>query len=198
MKIAYVKSLLVALLFTLAACGGKDFVRPSPSAFQLGNTTYSQVIEQMGEPEGTGEVYKNGAQIKTISYVYASMGGAPSEEGAIPGRAQIYMFHEGTLVGREFISSFKSDSSNFEDAKVADLKEGETSRAEVIKLFGEPTGAYVYPMVSEAVGEAIGYAYQTVKGGTFTGLKSFIKVLRISFDKDGIVSDLEFTTSGTH
>ena len=35
---------LVALLFLLAGCAGKDFIRPTSDTFQLGRTSYSQVV----------------------------------------------------------------------------------------------------------------------------------------------------------
>jgi hypothetical protein len=50
-------------------------------------------------------------------------------------------------------------------------------------------------MIKETSGEAIGYTYQAVRGGLFSGIKSFIKVLRISFDDKGLVSDIEYTSS---
>ena len=151
----------------------------------------------MGEPQRTGVVEKNGKEIKTIGFVYASVGGEPSESGVTPARVQAYFFHENVLVGKEFISSFKSDSSNFDATKTTVIKKGETTRSEVKQIFGQPTATLIPPMVKASFGEAIGYAYTTVRGGPFTGFKTFTKVLRVSFDENGIVSDVELMTSGT-
>lgn len=197
MNTVFTKYFSMALLLALAGCAGKDFVRPSSDTFQLGQTTYSQVVQQMGEPQRTGVVEKNGKEIKTISFAYASVGGEPSESGVTPARVQAYFFHENILVGKEFISSYKSDSSNFDEAKTTVIKKGETTRSEVTKILGQPTAAYIPPMVETSSGEAIGYAYTTVRGGPFTGFKTFTKILRISFDENGIVNDVELMTSGT-
>ena len=197
MNAVLTKYFLIALFFALAGCAGKDFVRPSSETFQLGQTTYSQVVQQMGQPQRTGVVEKNGKEIQTIGFVYASVGGEPSEPGVTPARVQAYFFHENILVGQEFISSFKSDSSNFDDTKVSVIKKGKTTRSEVIQIFGHPTATYIEPVVKASYGEAIGYAYTTVRGGPFTGFKTFTKILRISFDENSVVSDFELMTSGT-
>ena len=187
---------MVSFLFVLAGCAGRDFVRPSSGAFKLGQTTYSQIIQQMGEPEKVGDVLKNGKNMKTITYVYAATAGEPLEEGVIPARALGYYFHNDTLVGQSFISSFKSDNTNFDDTKIGGISKGKTTRSEVIQLLGRPSAAYITPMVKEASGEAIGYGYQTTRGSAFSGFKFFNKVLRISFDARGLVSDIEYSSSG--
>ncbi len=186
---------LVSLLSILAGCGGKDFVRPNPEEFKLGQTTYAQVIQRMGEPRRAGDALKNGKTVKAVTYVYASKGGEPLEADVIPARALTYYFYDNTLVGQEFISSFKSDNSNFDAKLVESIKKGQTTRAEVIGLLGEPTATFVPPMVKETSGEAIGYTYQAIRGGLFSGLKSSVKVLRISFDDKGLVSDIEYTSA---
>ena len=197
MNAALAKYLSITLLLALTSCAGKDFVRPSTDTFQLGKTTYSQVVQQMGEPRNTGVVEKNGKQIKSISYVYATVGGEALESGVTPARVQAYFFHKNILVGQEFISSFKSDSSNFDETKTNLIKKGKTTRSEVITIFGKPTATFIAPVVKESFDEAIGYAYTAVRGGPFSGMKAFTKILRISFDENNIVTDIEFISSGT-
>ena len=187
---------LISFLFALGGCAGKDFVRPGTDAFRLSQTTYSQVVQQMGEPSKIGEVLRNGKQVKSISYAYASTGGEPLEEGVIAARALAYFFYADTLVGQEFISSFKSDNSNFDEKKIDAIKKGQTTRSEAIQLMGKPSASYVPPMVKETAGEAIGYAYVTTRGGVFSGFKIFSKILRISFDDRNLVSDGDYTSSG--
>lgn len=188
---------LLVLLFVLAGCAGKDFVRPSSDTFQLGRTSYSQVLQQMGEPSKGGDSLKNDKPVKSITYVYASTGAEPLEEGVIPGRGLTYYFYNDTLVGQEFLSSFKSDNSNFDHTKVESIRKGQTTRAEVIQMLGKPTASFIAPMVKATSGEAIGYTYQTTRGGVFSGFKFFFKILRISFDDKDLASDVEYTSSGT-
>lgn len=188
---------LTAVMFLLlTGCAGKDFVRPSSDTFKLGQTTYSQVIQKMGEPSKTGEVLKNEKNVKTATYSYASTGGEPLEVGVIPARVLLYYFHNGILVGQEFLSSFKSDSSNFDESKIPSISKGKTTREEVAQLLGSPTATFVYPMANQTSGEAIGYLYHTTRGGAFGGLKFFSKSLRITFDDKDIVSEVEYSASG--
>jgi hypothetical protein len=185
---------LISILFVLAGCAGRDFIRPSSDAFKLGKTTYSEIVQQMGEPSKVGNVLKNGKQMKSISYLYANTGGEPLEEGVIPARALMYFFHNDGLVGQGFIASFKSDNSNFDDTKIDRIIKGKTTRAEVIQLLGRPSASYIPPMVKETSGEAIGYAYQTTRGSAFSEYKFFSKVLKISFDDRNIVSDIDYAS----
>ena len=186
---------LSSLLFALMACAGRDFVRPGPEDFKLGQTTYAQLVQRLGEPRRASDILKNGKNVKAVTYAYASKGGEPLEADVIPARAMSYFFYNDVLVGQEFISSFKSDNSNFDEKQVESIKKGQTCRAEVIKLMGEPTATFIQPMVKETSGEAIGYTYQATRGGLFSGLKSSVKVLRISFDEKGVVSDVEYSSS---
>ena len=187
----------VSAFSLLAGCAGKDFTRPNSETFKLGETTSSQVIQQMGEPRKTGEALKNGKNVRTTTYVYAATGGEPLEEGVIPARAMSFYFYNETLVGQEFLSSFKSDNSNFDDSKISGIIKGKTTRAEVIQLLGKPTATFILPMVKETAGEAIGYTYQTTRGGAFSGFKFYNKVLRITFDSGDKVLDIDYASSGS-
>ncbi|MCL2591640.1 MAG: hypothetical protein FWD67_12430 [Betaproteobacteria bacterium] len=189
-------SLVAVMVSLLAGCAGKDFVRPSSDTFRLGQTTYAQVLQQMGEPRKSGEVLKNDKNVKTATYVYASTGGEPLEEGVIPARALSYYFYNDILVGQEFLSSFKSDSSNFDESKISAISKEKTTRGEVIQLLGKPTATFVYPMIKQTSGDALGYTYNTTRGGAFSGFKFFTKSLRITFDDKDLVSEIDYASSG--
>lgn len=186
----------VIIVSLLAGCAGKDFVRPSSETFKLGQTSYTQVVQQMGEPRKIGDVLKNEKNVKTATYVYAATGGEPLEEGVIPARALSYYFNNDLLVGQEFLSSFKSDNSNFDESKISAISKGKTTREEVIQLLGKPTATFVYPMIKQTSGEALGYTYNTTRGGAFSGFKFFTKALRIAFDEKGVVADIDYSSSG--
>ncbi len=51
-------------------------------------------------------------------------------------------------------------------------------------------------MKKQTSGEAIGYTYHTTRGGVFSGLKFFTKLLGIAFDDKDIVSEIDYTTTG--
>lgn len=200
-------SRLNRLLMTLCAaavmvgCAGKDFVRADNSALRLGRSTYSEVVSLMGEPQRTGQVIKNAQPLRSIVYVYAVSGGEPFEEGVIPARAQTFWFHRDVLVGQEFISSFKQDATYFNTEKVGEVTQGQSTRDDVVKLFGQPSGRFVAPVVEGGHGPSYGYRYQTTRGGVFSGVFNSFKFHNRSvvfrFNREGVVDliDLEVTDS---
>ncbi len=197
----------LCLLMTLAAaavmagCAGKDFLRADNGALRVGSSTYSEVVELMGEPQRTGQVIKNAQPLRSIVYVYAVSGGEPYEDGVIPARAQTFWFHHGVLVGQEFISSFKSDATYFNTEKVGEVTQGKSTRADVEGLFGPPTGSFVAPVVEGGHGLSYGYRYQTTRGGVFSGVFNSFKFHNRSvvfrFNREGVVDliDLEVSDS---
>ena len=193
-----IATLFLALaIAVLTGCAGRDFVRTDSADLKLGQSTYPQVIAKLGAPRSTGELLKNGETIKTITYAYASKGGEPLQAGVTPARAMAYYFHRDVLVGQEFLSSFKSDSSDFDETRIAGIEKAKATRAEVIKVLGGPTAFFIRPMVKDTTGEAIGYTYAATSGGVFSGLKFYRKTLRITFDGSDRVLDIDYSTSGT-
>ena len=184
-------SVMTGLVIGLAGCAGTNFSRPGPELLKNGETTYAQVVAKMGRPYQEGTVVKNEQTVKTVSYAYASVGGKPLHEGVTAARAIGLYFHNDTLVGHEFISSWAEDHTNFDDGKVSQIVKGKATRADVTRLFGEPGGYYVYPLVKTQGAEAAVYAYLEVRGFT-----PFRKVLIVTFDGGGIVTDVEFTSAG--
>jgi len=189
-------SLLVAAAL-VASCAGTDFVRPTPEALKVGKSTYSDVIEKLGNPEQTGEQLINEKKVKRIIYVYAAAGGEPVEPGITPARANAYFFDNDILVGTEFTSSFKEDATNFDSSKVEYIKKGETTRSQVLLTFGRPSVVFIPPMVEKTHGEAIGYLYSQTKGNVYSGLKQHQKALVVTFDQADKVEKVTFTSSGT-
>ena len=178
-----------------AACGATDFVRPDPAELRVGQGTYSQVVATMGAPSSTREVLSNGEKIKTITYV-SNTGGEPLEAGVIPTRVIAFYFHQDHLVGQEFVSSFKADHTNFDDAKVAGFEKGKTTRSEILQALGKPTANYVKPMVKETSTDAIGYGYTTTSGSALTGLRVSTKLLSVAFDRNDKALEISYSAYG--
>jgi hypothetical protein len=183
-------ALAMAALF---GCAGTDFVRPDAQELKVGQTTYAQVIAKMGQPRREGTVIKNERTIKTASYAYAAAGGQPLHQGVTPARALGLYFEKDTLVGHEFISSWAEDNTDFDEGRIKDIVKGKTTRAQVVQLLGKPAGFYTHPMIKASPGEALVYAYVEVRGFT-----PYSKVLVVTLDASGAVSDLEFRTSGSN
>jgi hypothetical protein len=186
----------VAAALLLSGCAGTDFVRPDDSLLVNGRTTYAQIVARMGMPTREGTVLKNEKTIDTASYAYANVGGKALHEGVTPARAITFYFVGGMLVGREFVSSFAEDHSDFDENRVKDIIKGKTTRAELMQLFGKPGGYYIHPMIKSEKGEAAVYVFSETRGSAFN-LKFFRKTLVVTFDAAGVASDVDFSSSGS-
>ena len=182
------------IIFTWG-CAGRNFVRPQTDSLSVGKTTYEDVISQFGQPYREGTQLKNEINIKTISYAYSNAAGTPMFDGVTPGRSVGFSFMDDILVGHVFNSSYKEDSSYFDDMKINQIKKGETTKAEVIKLLGDRYGEYIYPLIEKKNEKALVYQYTQVKGSAFN-LKFYFKTLIVTLDQNGIVSDVNLNSSG--
>lgn len=186
---------VLALTATLAGCAGSDFVRPAEGSLVVGKSTIADVTAKMGAPVQTGELTKNEKKLKMYRYAYASTGGESAYPGVTPARSMAFTFHEEKLISQEFVSSFKQDSSDFDSNKMSAIVKGKSTRNEVIALLGRPTGEAVYPMIKGENDKALVYSYAHAKGSVFN-MKFYSKALIVSFNNQGVVTDVEFTTAG--
>ncbi len=93
-------------------------------------------------------------------------------------RSLRHLFHNGTLVGTEFTSSFKQDGTDFEASKLSLIEKGKTSKAEVIQLLGTPGGSYMVPLTASPSELAMVYQYSQTKGSAFN-LRFYTKPLQL-------------------
>lgn len=190
-----VRAALIFLAVLLTGCAGTNFVRVADDALVLGQTTSEQIAARLGSPYREGTMTKNGQQIKTASYAYASTGGSAAAAGVIPARSQGFYFFNNKLVGYDFTSSWKEDSTDFDSGKVSQIKKGESTRSDVVRLLGNPGGKSIFPVIANAGEEAATYQYTQTKGSAFN-LKIYQKQLIVTFNQQGIVTNIEFTESG--
>jgi hypothetical protein len=190
-----IKLAFISIALLLNACAGKNFVRMTDESLVLGKTTQGQIKAALGKPYRTGVVTKNEKQLTTATYAYAASGGKAAAKGVTPARSQGFYFLDSILVGHEFTSSWQEDSTDFDSAKVAEIKKGKTTRAEVVKLLGNPGGMYIYPLIPNKNEEASTYLYGQTSGTAFN-LKFYQKLLVVSFDPKGIVSNVDYTEAG--
>jgi outer membrane protein assembly factor BamE (lipoprotein component of BamABCDE complex) len=179
----------------LAGCAGADFKRPDTQSLVVGKSTSSDVVRVMGAPRQTGEALKNDQKIRTFSYVYAEAAGAAAAPGVTPARAMVFSTYNEVLVGQEFVSSFAQDSTNFDDSKIAAIVKGKSTRDDVVAVLGKPSAEYLYPMLKQQGDTGIGYNYSQAKGSAFN-MRFYRKALVVSFDKDGRVTDIDYSASG--
>lgn len=186
-------SLAAALVFS--GCAGTNFVRPDSGTFALGKSTSAEVAQKMGNPLQNGEMTKNEKLIKVAKYAYAEGAGQGTYPGVVPARAITFSFFEDKLVGQEFMSSFKTDSTDFDGTKIPGIVKGKSTRNDVTALLGKPTGEAIYPMIKSKDDSALIYGYSQAKGSVFD-MKFHNKVLVVSFNGQGIVTDVEYVSSG--
>jgi hypothetical protein len=195
MKSSFVTSAVISLCVLLLGCAGTRFVRVSDDILALGQTTYEEVTARLGLPYQEGVIIKNNQQIKTISYAYASTVGEGDAKGVVAARSQGFYFFDNKLVGYTFTSSWKENSTDFDSGKVSQINKGESTRNDVVLLLGNPGGKYIYPLIPVKDEEALNYLYVQTKD-TGLKLKLYQKQLVVTFNKQGIVTNVEFTEAG--
>ena len=160
-------SIAVFITVFLTACAGTDFKKIETNQLAYGSDTPETIKQKLGEPYNEGIATINEKQFKTMNYAYSSAGGAPAHKGVSASRGQGFFFFQNKLVGHNFISSWAIDSTDFDESKVSEIKEGSTTIQEVIELLGNPGGEQVYPLVKNANEKAKTYSYSHMTGSAF-------------------------------
>jgi hypothetical protein len=207
--------ILAAVLLSVAGCRtvGQDFTRPAPESLVLGQTTRNDVIARYGNP------YQQNAQVvsdpvinaseaaaptlftpapetgsfASLSYVYADNSTAVWVGGIINEKVLALLFWNEKLIFYNFSSNFSADSSNFDESRVTTLEKGKTTSAEVVQMFGQPTGRAVYPALWTMGDEK--FIYQYSEADTRKQQRT-IKRLEVLFDPKGTVREYRFLSDG--
>jgi len=186
---------VLAVLLAAACLLGADFSRPDPATFKLGKTSEQEIRDRFGEPSAENSTQVEGRLVTRLQYAYVEV-----RSTVIPVRSMVYSFHEGRLVGFEYLSSFVADETVFDEASVKRIKRGETTRAEVLGLVGTPTGQFIYP--SPAVrtpgrhADVYGYS-RTDKIASSRTLDAISKVLIVTFDDRDVVVETSLVITST-
>jgi outer membrane protein assembly factor BamE (lipoprotein component of BamABCDE complex) len=185
----------IALAVVLSGCAGTNFKRPDSAALTVGKSTSADVTRVMGTPLQTGELLKNNEKLRTARYAYAEGAGAGRYPGVIPARAMVFATFNDLLVGQEFVSSFPDDSTEFDETKISAITKGKSTRTEILSLLGKPNGEALYPLIKNKAETGAVYSYSHVRGSVFN-MKFYGKTLIVSFDANGVVTDVDYTSSG--
>lgn len=185
----------VLMMAALAGCAGTNFKRPDPQSLVVGKSTSADVTKVMGAPLQTGELVKNEKKLKTARYAYAEGAGKGKYPGVVPARAMVFYTFDDVLVGQEFVSSFPEDATDFDETKVQAIVKGKSTRADVVALLGKPNGEVIYPMIKNKNEIGSAYSYSHAKGSVFD-MKFYSKVLVVSFDSGGIVTEVDYQSTG--
>ena len=177
---------ILAAVLAGACLLGADFGRPDPASFTLGQTTEAEIRARFGKPAGETAARVGGKLVTTLRYAYAE-----ARSIAVPVRTMSYAFHEGRLVGFDYMSSFAADQTAFDELALKRIKRGETTRTETLDLVGKPTGQFVYPsFYATAPGRrADVYSHsRSEKLSAGVTLETTTKVLTITFDTSLVIT----------
>lgn len=189
-------SIALAVALLVSACAGTKFDRVQNNELVLNKTTEQEIVGRLGSPGAVGTKNENGVQVRTIVYSYAtSMTTAGMVAGVPSSRAQSFAFHGNKLVGYQYSSNFMTDNTNFSEATVLAFKEGVTTRAEVVRALGEPTGESVYPLVEGKDDRAVGYQFSFVDTRKYN-MAVEAKALTIVFGPNDVARKIVYTKSG--
>jgi hypothetical protein len=200
------------LLMTSPALSiGRDFKRPSLDGLVLGRTTSAEVIAQLGPALGSGpppqkepEDHPPGLRpapafhdTKGLAYYY-SYG---PEEGRkdINSRRLLLYFLNDRLVVFTYASSMPGDVTNYDESKLPSFVRGRTTRADIVRDLGRPTGEGIYPAIAEQGNRMAAYYYAATKvaGSYFKpATETTMRTAQFLFDKSDRLIDT-FTSNQT-
>lgn len=191
-------ALLIPIILMLAACVGRDFTRPTTDSLRLGQTTSAEVAERYGKPFKESVYSVDGMDIVTKIYAYSSLAARHHQakinsDGAA--HKLEFKFYKNILVGYVYSSSRAQDPTDFDETKSAEIIQGVTTKAEVTKLLGKPSGYYIYPMIASRSGEALVYYYTETRAGVAKQAETLSKLLVVTFAQDGVVSNVRLKMS---
>jgi hypothetical protein len=185
---------LVGIVVPVFGCAvsARDFGVPQLRELTLGKSTLADIVARFGPPQQRGRAVKNGVEIVALSYSHADPDAAAATAGVAAVKTMALYFAGDVLVGYELLSTFKADSSDFDDTRVSDIARGITTEAQVQDLVGRPSGMYVYPLTPSPDERALVFLYGQKKGRAPLARKHLI----VTVDAAGIVRDVQFEKSG--
>lgn len=186
--------LLVIILvsLTLTGCAGRRFVRLTNSDLSISQQTQSEIRERLGKPVAKSSEIRNGETINSLTYGFAGTSLKHMVGGAMPMKTQTYYFHDDLLVGHLFMSTKEEDRTDFDESLLEKIEEGKTTIEEAIDLLGAASGEYAYPLTSEKDDRQLVYYYYQQRT-PFIKVKLLIKLLKLTYGTDHIISKIEFT-----
>lgn len=200
------KKILIMLgvaAFALAIGGcvtttGVNFDRAKVNGFSIGKTTKAEVVAALGQPrrDQTYTIKKDLADkelaspliVNELNYYFQDSRGEPAVAGIEPSRSVWFNFSGDKLIGYSISSSFKQDSTDFDHSLIKKIEKGKTTEADLVRLFGQPTGRGMYPLAKEPGGAR---AIYQVFFYDRTNRKSTMKVFGAYLAPNQVVSDYD-------
>ncbi len=186
MKRLLVGIISITVLLGLFACSAPDTItRSAVDRFKLGETTQDEIRSEYGNQDLIAEQSTPGGGLVKLSYAYRDPNDEASCDPSVYAIKQVdFFFKEDKLYGVQYISSMAGDCTKFDDAKVTEIKVGETGMDQVKEWLGPPNGKFL------ADGPGIIWRYVYVQKNMHSR-EYDRQSLDILFDEEGIVQDFK-------
>lgn len=184
-------SLVVIAALGLSACGiGRDFPPPTDADLRLGQTTIVEAVQRFGEPFRRTVVANSAAGVNTAASDERPAGLRPAAvEGVTQALGYVYVadsantrsmlltFWNDRLIFHNFVSSFANQSTDFDEAKISQIRRGATTHSDLVALLGRPSGVGVYPVVAARGNRLVVYQFSQVNRQNHSVLYKRFEVL---------------------
>ena len=159
---------------------GRNFQKLKEPQIRPGETTAQDILARMGKPNTTNALYQGTA----YNYIYHNRNAKAVNPDEVATRYQTFNFNdEDILTGYQFGSSFVEDSTLFNTDNVNKIHNGD-SKAQVLRLLGEPSGIERYPRAPEyAYVFVYSYPKTTHSDSSFSMINSVVNVAFGHYDK---------------
>lgn len=192
-------SFLLVVLVIMPGCAGRRFTRPPVGLLVVNETTMPEIRKKLGRPQENEKIILNGERIEKVRYSYANTYGVPAFPDVIPARSLTLHFWRDKLVGYGFVSSFKDDSTFFDDDSAATVRKGQ-AMAEIIQILGEPHGQQVFPLIQERNKTVYSYLYVQMRkfdlNSRPVNVQIYQQSLKLVTDGEGKVTSVTSSSSG--
>jgi len=194
---------LLAATAVLSGCAsaGHSFNYQAAAGLQLGQLQAADYRATFGgKPTATSETTTADGKFEVARYTYGC-----ADRGTARARAVILEFKDGKLNAFVYLSSFDKEQSQVAFDKISQLKSHVSTKADVLGILGAPNGRALCPSTLEDFkskcdkGTEI-WTWQELSavstfGAAYGGRRPDVKTIFISFDKDGVVSEIQTSNS---
>jgi hypothetical protein len=191
-------ALVVVLGLLAGGCAhvGGDFSYAGPSSLQLGQTKSSETQAKLGEPYASSVKTTGDGSFQEDRYLYAF-----ANMSAAQSRLLDLEFRNGVLNAYYFVSSFDNDKTAVNAEGFPQIKSGESKKADVLRILGEPHGKALKPSehvdfkdrVSKGVEVWVWMAMGSLStfGHVYGGQQVSSTTIYVTFNADGMVTNIE-------
>lgn len=185
---------LVTILIISCASAGKMFNYQNRTQLVVGETTLNQAIQYIGKPDSQETKSNKDGDFTIIKYSYAY-----AKQSGVSVRLLWMEFKNDTLNAKIFNSGFKEDNTDFNYDSYKKIKVNESTKQDVLTIIGEPTGIANCPSslldfsTKCASATNVWFWLYTSKSIGLNNVTQTMKTksLKISFDKNGVVTDID-------